>query len=305
MRDLTKLVLRAALCLPLALGLPTPVASQEPVALQCGTGIHAAEAVGLAWFPEGDVFCPLLADPKAERTFFSFLKGEFATLTDSSDETDLAAVGLADRFVILRRSGSTPGEGWQLGITGAIFAQFDFGTESIDLINADYLAAVPLSWRWKGHTGRISVFHQSSHLGDEYVLRSDLERQNLSFEGLDLVISQEGGPARLYGGGQYLFRRDPETLEDLVAHAGAELRIGDLEGVRLVAAVDVKSSEEQDWDPAVSARAGIEVAPWNGGDHPPRLFDIVAEYYSGPSPYGQFFQEQISYLGVGVHFSLR
>ncbi len=72
-----------------------------------------------------------------------------------------------------------------------------------------------------------------------------------------------------------------------------------------MAAVDVKSSEEQEWDPAVSARAGIEVASWNAIDHPPRMFDIVAEYYSGPSPYGQFFQEQISYVGVGVHFSLR
>jgi hypothetical protein len=26
--------------------------------------------------------------------------------------------------------------------------------------------------------------------------------------------------------------------------------------------------------------------------------------YKGPSPYGQFFQENISYVGVGIHFSL-
>jgi hypothetical protein len=300
-----QLVLAAALFLIPLLTAPVEASTQEPVSFQCGTGIHAAEAQGRVWFPEGDLFCPLLADPKAERSFFSFLQGEFATLTDATDETNLASLGLGDRFVVLRQGGGTPGEGWQLGVTGAIFAQFDFDTESIDLINADYIAGVPLSWRFSGHTARLTVFHQSSHLGDEYVLRSDLERQNLSFEGIDLVVSQEAGPGRLYAGGQYLFRRDPETLEDLVAHAGAELRIGDIRGVRLVGAVDVKASEEQDWEPGVSARAGIEAAVWNQEDHPPRLFDVVAEYYSGPSPYGQFFQEQISYLGVGVHFSLR
>jgi hypothetical protein len=298
-------VLLAALFFGLSLSLPAPATSQEPISFQCGTGVHAAEASGLVWFPEGDLFCPLLADPKAERSFFSFLQGEFATLTDATDETDLGSMGLGDRFVILRRGGGTPGDGWQLGVTGAIFAQFDFGTPSIDLINADYLAGVGPSWRFSGHSGRLIVFHQSSHLGDEYILRSDLQRQNLAFEGVDLVVSQELGPIRFYGGGQYLFRRDPETLEDLVAHGGGEVRIGDVRGVRLVGAVDVKSSEEQDWDPAVSARAGIEIAVWNQDDHPPRLFDVVAEYYSGPSPYGQFFQEEIEYLGVGIHFYLR
>jgi hypothetical protein len=30
----------------------------------------------------------------------------------------------------------------------------------------------------------------------------------------------------------------------------------------------------------------------------------MLELYKGPSPYGQFFQEDISYVGVGIHFSL-
>ena len=31
---------------------------------------------------------------------------------------------------------------------------------------------------------------------------------------------------------------------------------------------------------------------------------ILIELYKGPSPYGQFFQEHISYVGAGIHFSL-
>jgi len=30
----------------------------------------------------------------------------------------------------------------------------------------------------------------------------------------------------------------------------------------------------------------------------------MAELYDGPSPYGQFFQDNISYLGIGLHFGL-
>ena len=40
------------------------------------------------------------------------------------------------------------------------------------------------------------------------------------------------------------------------------------------------------------------------GGHPSRLVTLMIEGYHGPSPYGQFFQDDISYLGVGLHFGL-
>jgi hypothetical protein len=279
-------------------------AAQNAAPLRCSTGIHAAEAKGVVWFPEGDLFCPLIADPKAERSFLSYLRGEFSGLAMDDVDAHIGAIGLADRFVLVRSSGVETGEGIQLSFAGAIFAQFDLGTRSIDLINADYLVSVPVSLRWRGFSARLGVLHQSSHLGDEYLLRSELERQNISFEAVDLIVSQELGVLRLYAGGQYLIHRDPETLEPQVAHAGAELRVGKLRGLRVVGAIDLKSSEQQEWKPAWSGRAGLELANWKDLDHPPRLFALLAEYYTGPSPYGQFFREDIRYLGVGLHLSL-
>jgi hypothetical protein len=38
--------------------------------------------------------------------------------------------------------------------------------------------------------------------------------------------------------------------------------------------------------------------------HPARLVTLMVEFYQGPSPYGQFFQDDISYVGVGLHFGL-
>jgi len=112
-------------------------------------------------------------------------------------------------------------------VVGAIFAQFDLDSASNDLINADYIIGLPLTIRRHGFSIRARVYHQSSHLGDEYLLRSSqIQRENLSFESLELLASQEIGPLRVYGGGERIFRRDPDTVKPKLLHAGAELRSG-------------------------------------------------------------------------------
>jgi hypothetical protein len=217
----------------------------------------------------------------------------------------MASVGIADHFPIARWGGPSPGEGLEVGLVGAVFAQFDLRSASFDLINADYLVGIPFTYRRSGFSVRLRPYHQSSHLGDEFVLRDDgVERQNLSFESIQGLLSQEVGPVRVYGGGEFLFRREPDTLEELVAHGGVELRLGPIRGPHVLAAVDLKSTEQQDWDPVVSARFGFDLFFWRDQGHPPRRFGVLAEYYTGASPYGQFFQSEIHFLGVGLHFSL-
>jgi hypothetical protein len=64
----------------------------------------------------------------------------------------------------------------------------------------------------------------------------------------------------------------------------------------------VKSAKEQDFKPAVSARAGLEYDRARGTEPAGRRWALLVEYYEGPSPYGQFFRERVRYTGVGVHF---
>jgi hypothetical protein len=89
-----------------------------------------------------------------------------------------------------------------------------------------------------------------------------------------------------------------------VFHAGAELRSGHKGPVQMVAAIDVKTTQLHDWSPSLSGRVGIEFVRSSGSGHPARLVTLMFEAYSGPSPYGQFFQDDISYIGAGIHFSL-
>jgi len=289
----------------LILGTAHASVAQNIDAPRCGTGVHESEAIGVVAFPQDQIFCPLIADPKEPRSFASLLQGTFPSIEKPSGKgTTIASVGLADSFGLVRWGGPSVGEGVQLDVVGAIFAQFDLDSASNDLINADYLIGVPLTMRRRGFSARARIYHQSSHLGDEYLLRSSsIQRENLSYESLELLASQEIGPLRLYGGGERILRRDPETVKLKLLHAGAELRSGRSGPLQLVGGVDLKTAEQHNWAQALSARAGVEIARAPAG-HPVRLIMILLEMYKGVSPYGQFFQEDISYIGAGIQFSL-
>jgi hypothetical protein len=287
------------------LGAAAPaVTAQEPFRSRCGTGVHLGDRPGWNWLPQGDLFCPLVADPKAERSFLSYLRGDFGPLAgiDPSTDTNIGSVGLGDSFAIFRIGGSTAGNGVQLDLSGAVFSQFNLDEASFDMINADYLVGLPLTLRHDGFSSRLRIYHQSSHLGDEFLLNREPERVNLSFESIELILSQEVGLARLYVGGEKFFAREPEDLPARLAHAGAELRPLVTQHARVFTAVDLKAVDGEEWTAAWSVRAGIELAHIPDPGHPPEVITLFAEYYDGAAPYGQFYRDDIRYWGFG--FSL-
>ena len=287
---------------------PSAEAQSEPP--RCGTGVHESEAAGVVFLPQDQLFCPILADPKEARSFVSFLRGTFRSLDDPSGEgTNIGSVGLGDSFGLVRWGGPSAGEGLQLDVIGSIFAQFALNTPSTDLINADYIIGLPVTFRRSGFSSRVRVYHQSSHLGDEFLLRAEeIERENLSFESVEVLVSQEIGPARVYAGGERIFRREPAALAGRLLHGGVELRTGRTGPGQIVAALDFKATERttarSEWSRAISARVGLEALRSAPGGHPGRVIMLMAEFYDGPSPYGQFFQDDISYVGIGLHFGL-
>ncbi len=293
------------------IGLPRALRAQTPYPTRCGTGIPRSEQSGYVPLPRGDVFCPLVADPKAATSFASYLH-EHSDATTPDTSINIASVGIGDAFGLGRWNGARPGDGVEIALAGSVFAQFDLSSASYDLLNADYVIGVPITLRSGWFSTRIRVYHQSSHLGDEYLLREPANRQNrvnLSFESLEWILSADAAALRLYGGGEYLFHRFPKDLESYVAHGGAELRpqfriipLGSLGGFRLVAATDLKASQEHDWKPSVSARAGLEYDRAGRAATPARRWGLFFEYYTGPSPYGQFYRTNVHHMGVGIHF---
>jgi len=144
------------------------VHAQLPASTRCAVGIPSSETTGYVPLPRGDVFCPLLADPKGQRSFVSYLHE-----TSDDGDMDLGSVGISEEFGLFRVNGSKPGTGFQMSLNGSVFAQFDLDVSSYDLLNADYTIGIPMTFRVGAFSTRLRLYHQSSHLGDELLLRED------------------------------------------------------------------------------------------------------------------------------------
>ncbi len=245
--------------------------------------------------PGGTLFRPLIADPR-----WPHFAASYQRYLHDRQLTDVSAVSFGESFALFRdRVGTT---WWEVGIQAGVFAVFDLDAESKDLVNADYLVGVPLSLRYGDWSAMLRLFHQSSHLGDEFLLRTKTERVNLSYESVDLKVSYElGDVLRVYGGGGYLFDQEPSRLHPWSIQYGAELispwPSRDARW-RPIAAADLQHREENDWSMDFSLRAGIQL----DGVLASRNLQILIEYFKGRSPNGQFYKEKIEYLGLGAHF---
>lgn len=180
---------RIACCLVTGTLLALPAGAQSSWPARCGTGLPVAEAVGYVPLPRGDVFCPLVADPKGAHSFVSVLRES----TDTGAVTlaaNIASVGIGDMYGLGRWNGARAGDGVQFSLSAGVLAQFDLGTSSYDLLNADYFVGLPVTIRSGAVSARLRVYHQSSHLGDEYLLREPpdrRDRENLSFEAAEVT----------------------------------------------------------------------------------------------------------------------
>lgn len=224
--------------------------------------------------------------------------------------TTAGVVSFGENFGLIRW-GPIRGGDLQLNMSGAVFAQFDLEAPSSDLINADYVVGFPLTWSRDRWSARFRIYHQSSHLGDEFLIRAAPERVNLSFESLEALASFRWTLWRTYIGGEYLFHRDPRQLKPGLIHGGLEyrqpnpiFRVGEIGVARWVSAVDVKSWQEDDWAPAWSVKSGVEFSSVRGGENPERRLSLLAQWYHGFAPYGQFFNDHVSYFGLGIDLSL-
>lgn len=246
-------------------------------------------------FPTGDIFWPLLADPKQPEFFVSWRRYKI-----EQEYFTTAAVGYGETFGLYRRAGKQPGDGLQIGIAGGLFAQFDLGAPSFDLVNADYTLGIPLTYRKGDQSMRLRLYHQSSHLGDEFLLRVNPERVNLSFESLEYIYSYDFDRLRLYGGGEYMIHHEPGDLDPLSLHGGVEYRGRNIiwNNGRWLAAVDIKSWQQHDWTPDISLAIGSEFGPTQPGR---RRMRVMLEGYRGHNPHGQFYDSRIYYAGLGIY----
>lgn len=244
----------------------------------------------------GRTFEPLSADPRYARFSAAYV------VVEGNDYVNVAGVvSFGETLAIIRRG--KPEGSWELGVQPVLYATFDM--DNLTLFNTDYFFSLYAAAR----RGKVSVlartYHDSSHLGDEFLLNagSGITRENTVVDGLQVIGSYDiSDPLRVYGGASWYYNREIESQFQFQYGAELEVRQTWLLGGRPVAAVDVQhlSDDGHDFNPDVTLRAGLRFGP---GDEPRRRFDVLGEFYSGRDLNGQFVAERVHHAGIVFQFS--
>jgi hypothetical protein len=263
------------------------------------TLITNSEVFPTGFLPTGHLFKPLLADPRWAH-FSASYRNYVGTNIDGNNN---ASVSFGETIPFYRSNLGKTTMQWEAGLQAAVFSDFNLDANSSDLINSDFIGSVYSSMRMGQFSAFARVFHQSSHLGDEFLLRTSLERINLSYEGADLRLSYElPYGIRVYGGGGGIFHKHPSTIKPWSIQYGLEFRSPwrfDFAAIRPILAVDFKNHEQNNWNADISARAGIQ---FDNHQVFSRKLQFLIEYFNGNSPTGQFYKEKAEYLGIGAHY---
>lgn len=242
--------------------------------------------------PEQVLFAPLIADPRQPRFSLSYQRYKIA-----DQKFPAANIAFGEYFALAGDFLGLPGNS-QIGIQGAVFALFNLDAPSSDLVNADYWIGIPVTYRNGPWSFLARIYHQSSHLGDEFILNNPgVKRVNLSYEDIVTLVSYEWEHLRIYGGGGYILHSEPEVAREHL-QAGVEFVLPHaIRDIDFITALDVQSSQELDWENSYSFQAGFQFR--NLGNRRVRL---MFEHFDGHSPNGQFFRERLRYNGLGVYF---
>lgn len=253
-------------------------------------------------FPQGQMFYPPTANPREPRTHVTYLR-----LNLPGDSFNVGSVGFGDSFGLVRWSGWGKDDAWQFGISGAVLAQFNLDASSMDLINADYIIGFPLSYRNGSWSARARLFHQSSHLGDEFLLQPQnpalkVTRMNLSFETIELLGAWEWEGLQFTAGPSYIIHTDSDLKRSSVL-AGIDYQSREpvfKPTMRLFASILYHAWEETDWNADFNIKAGVNIrSPYTEK----RGIQIFGEYYHGNLPFGQFYKLRAEYYGAGINVS--
>lgn len=255
----------------------------------------AGEPAGLALdvFPRADeVFHRLLADPRQTQTSARYYR---------LGGRDMGDVALGNMWGLLRW---TPeGADWraQWNIEGMAYSRFHVTGGINEFETVDFFLNLPVEARRGRLSGRAMLYHESSHLGDDYIRRTGDQGFRYSVEGLKLAGSWDAHRfLRLYGGPSFLVHAVPRQ-RSATLQWGFELRSPDFlrkEPFYAYLAQDFQSKSQVGWNVDSNTQLGVRMAFRRAI----RSLRVHLDYFDGHSPFGQYFRRREHYLSLGLSF---
>lgn len=191
------------------------------------------------------------------------------------------------------------------GMEACVWAIFEARAKSLSLINADYYVAFPFTYINDPFAARLRVYHQSSHLGDEYLLENEICRLNPSMEVIDLTLSYDVYP-HLTGflGYGYVMRSDdsykvkPNNVFYGFNYFFDYLKVCIFKGEATpYFAAFFQNNENNNWGLDGTLTLGYQ---WNKPcGHKLRAF---IEAHDGYEPEGQFSKKKTRYFAIKIMY---
>jgi hypothetical protein len=213
-----------------------------------------------------------------------------------------AEVGLGENFPVLAlRRGSRP---ITLGFGSQVYGRFSLGDTKSAQISNDWVVGLNTTAQLGRWELTAEVYHESSHLGDEYRDRFDATRLDWTREVVAAWASCRAGSLRFTGELSYA------VIDELdLARPGGALAV-DFRGqpigapvggtLRPVAGVFLEAAAATDWRVSTSAKLGVTLAGPVGS----REIGIALIAHDGLSTQRQFFRKESRYIGAELRFDL-
>jgi len=198
--------------------------------------------------------------------------------------------------------------GWQWGLTkydlalgAASYTQFeimrfDKNTLRGGLLNADFKASGYLNISKDKHKFRLQVFHISSHLGDDYILRNQDYEPNdksVNYEQIDLIYLYDLKKSDIYFGFGYVVTPNAFRKRFMV-EGGIQSYIPLKPNLDLSLGSDIKLFEENNFYPDIHGGIGINLKK----NASPQL-SFLLDLYTGHLPYSTLDLGYIFWIGPG------
>jgi hypothetical protein len=247
----------------------------------------------LELMPERSLYLSYMADPRQCKTGS---KVQFPIRGEKEDNIKIENTLGGYRAIALWRNPANPEEEMELFIEAAVFSRFDV-QEGWDMDAADYKFGFPFLYRIKDVVLKFSVWHLTSHLGDEFISREGRKRDSYHLDEFSAGFSWQTTPRyRIYGELGIGVYTGPATGSGR-AQLGGEWIGGPVSGrVAPFVAFDLQTRNEIGWSWDATVMVGLMSIPKTGGHG----FRGTLEYYRGHDQQTQFKHQIDHFWAIGI-----
>lgn len=190
-----------------------------------------------------------------------------------------------------------------LGFGSQVYGRFSLTDSKTALISTDWVVGLNTTAALSSWAFTVELFHESSHLGDEYGDRFPSDRVDWTREVLGGWASYVAGVWRFTAGASYVLMDElqlPAAGGSLgIDYRGKSRRFGGGQ-VRPVMGIFTEAGAATSWRVSTSAKLGLAFA--TGTENHDISLGLIA--HNGLSTQRQFFREESQYIGVEIRFDL-